>query len=189
MKKIILTLSLVIATLNLAAQNHLSFKGIPIKGSITEFCKQLESKGFSYLDKDNDWVFFSGTFTGKNATIAVKATGDRENVFSVTVAFESVEEWNALANTYDYYKELYTRKYGNPTYSNEYIPPHAKLNNMIIMSLHQALVEYVSTWEIAGGEIILSVEKGSGYKDGRVVILYSDSQNIKDKMENDLEEI
>ena len=34
MKKIILTLTLVLAAINLLAQEHLSFKGIPIEGSM-----------------------------------------------------------------------------------------------------------------------------------------------------------
>ena len=33
--------------------------------------------------------------------------------------FDPSGEWNALVNTYDYYKDLYTRKYGKPSISKE----------------------------------------------------------------------
>ena len=44
MKKIILTLTLVLAAINLLAQEHLSFKGIPIEGSMTDFCQKRKSE-------------------------------------------------------------------------------------------------------------------------------------------------
>ena len=40
-----------------------------------------------------------------------------KNVFAVVVLFEPSGEWNTLVNTYDYYKDLYTRKYGKPSIS------------------------------------------------------------------------
>lgn len=39
MKKIIFALMLLITIINMMAQEHLSFKGIPIEGSMTEFCQ------------------------------------------------------------------------------------------------------------------------------------------------------
>ena len=47
MRKFIFTLTMLLVTINLIAQEHLSFKGIPIEGSITEFCKKLEDKGLT----------------------------------------------------------------------------------------------------------------------------------------------
>lgn len=38
MKKIFITLAVFFAAVNMMAQEHLSFKGIPIEGSMTEFC-------------------------------------------------------------------------------------------------------------------------------------------------------
>lgn len=54
---------------------------------------------------------FSGDFTGRKATVGVTARGDGKNVFAVIVLFDSSGEWNTLVNTYDYYKDLYIRKY------------------------------------------------------------------------------
>ena len=47
MKKIFTILAMLFAVINIMAQEHLSFKGIPIEGSITTFCQKLKTKGFT----------------------------------------------------------------------------------------------------------------------------------------------
>lgn len=54
MRKFIFTLTMLFATVNLMAQEHLSFKGIPIEGSIKEFCKKLEAKGFTSMGSEKN---------------------------------------------------------------------------------------------------------------------------------------
>lgn len=50
MKKILASLAVFLAVINIMAQEHLSFKGIPIEGSMTEFCQKLKTKGFTGTD-------------------------------------------------------------------------------------------------------------------------------------------
>lgn len=189
MKKIILTLTLVLAAINLLAQEHLSFKGIPIEGSMTDFCQKLKAKGFTSIGSENNITLFSGDFTGRDATVGVTATDDGENVFAVVVIFDSILEWNTLVNTYDYYKDLYTRKYGKPTISKEKNPALSDSNTALMAEVHQGTVVYGSAWEVTGGDIQLSIEKSSGVYEGMVMIRYRDSQNIEAKIKNDLEDI
>ena len=51
MKKILITLTVLFAVIDIMAQEHLSFKGIPIEGSMTEFCQKLKSKGFTSIGR------------------------------------------------------------------------------------------------------------------------------------------
>lgn len=44
MKKFIATLTVLFIAINIMAQEHLTFKGIPIEGSMTEFCQKLKKK-------------------------------------------------------------------------------------------------------------------------------------------------
>ena len=119
MKKILITLTVLFAVIDIMAQEHLSFKGIPIEGSMTEFCQKLKSKGFTSIGRENNITLFSGDFTGRQATVGVTATDDGKNVFAVVVLFDPSGEWNTLVNTYDYYKDLYTRKYGCLLYTSD----------------------------------------------------------------------
>lgn len=181
---------MVIALTSYAQSNseHLSFKGIPIEGSMSEFCQKLKAKGFTSIGSENNLALFMGDFTGRNATIGVTAT-DGKSVFAVAVLFDPSGEWNTLVNTYSYYKDLYTRKYGKPTISKENNPAHSDSNTALMAEVHQGTVVWGSAWEVTGGDIELSIEKTSGFYEGMVVIRYRDSQNVETKIQKDLEDI
>lgn len=177
------------AVISLMAQEHLSFKGIPIEGSMTAFCQKLKAKGFTSIGGENNLTLFTGDFTGRNATVGVTATDDGKDVFAVVVLFDPSGEWNALVNTYDYYKDLYTRKYGKPSISKEKNPALSDSNTALMAEVHQGTVVYGSAWEVTGGDIQLSIEKSSGVYKGMVMIRYRDSQNVEAKIQNDLNDI
>ncbi len=52
MKKFIFTLIVLFVAINIMAQEHLSFKGIPIEGSMTGFCQKLKAKGFTSIGRE-----------------------------------------------------------------------------------------------------------------------------------------
>lgn len=189
MRKLVITFTMLFAVISLMAQEHLSFKGIPIEGSMTAFCQKLKAKGFTSIGSENNLTLFTGDFTGRNATVGVTATDDGKDVFAVVVLFDPSGEWNALINTYDYYKDLYTRKYGKPSISKEKNPALSDSNTALMAEVHQGTVVYGSAWEVTGGDIQLSIEKSSGVYKGMVMIRYRDSQNVEAKIQNDLNDI
>lgn len=189
MRKFFISLVMLFVAINIMAQEHLSFKGIPIEGSMTEFCQKLKTKGFTSIGRENNLTLFTGDFTGRNATVGVTATDDGKDVFAVVVLFDPSGEWNTLVNTYDYYKDLYTRKYGKPAISKEKNPAHSDSNTALMAEVHQGTVVYGSAWEVTGGDIQLSIEKSSGVYEGMVMIRYRDAQNIETKIQNDLNDI
>lgn len=189
MRKILITLTVLFAVIDIMAQEHLSFKGIPIGGNMTTFCQKLKAKGFTSIGQDNNVTFFTGDFTGRKATVCVGATDDGKDVFAVVVFLDSSDEWNTLVNTYNYYKDLYTRKYGEPTFSKENNPARSDSNTALMAEVHQGTVVYGSTWDVTGGDIQLSIDKSSGIYEGNVVIRYRNSQNVKIKIQKDLEDI
>lgn len=189
MRKFFITVALLIfVVINVMAQEHLSFKGIPIEGSMSEFCQRMKVKGFTQLGNEDNITLFQGDFTGRKATVGVGASDDGKTVFSVVVMFDESNEWNTLVNTYDHYKELYTRKYGEPSESKENNPSRSDSNTSRMIALDDGRVTYASAWEVTGGTIELSIEK-SGYLCGAVVIKYRDAQNVEAKIQKDLEEI
>lgn len=170
-------------------QEHLTFKGISIEGSLTSFCQKLKAKGFTQIGRDNNDMLLTGDFTGKTATVLVAATNDGKNVYGVTVLFDPSGEWNTLVNTYDYYKDLYTRKYGKSKVSKEYNPAYGDSNVLKMSEVQQGTITWESAWEVIGGRIELSIEKSGGVYKGMVVIRYRDSQNVDAKIKSDMEEI
>ncbi len=192
MKNLLSTLIAVCITVCSMAQtqDHLSFKGIPITGTMTSFCQQLKDKGFTqiYCD-DNNNTLFTGDFTGKTATVGVVATDDGKNVFGVLVFFDPSGEWNTLENTYDYYKDLYTRKYGEPKISKEKNPAYTDSNELKMAEVHQGTVVWGSAWETKGGTIEISIEKSIEDFEGIVVIVYRDTQNLEAIIQSDMDDI
>ena len=93
MRKFLITFTVLFAVINIMAQEHLSFKGNPIEGSMTAFCQKLKVKGFTSIGSYNNLTLFTGDFTGRNATVGVTATDDGKNVFAVVVLFDSSGEW------------------------------------------------------------------------------------------------
>lgn len=189
MKRAVFTIVVLFVALICSAQEHLTFKGIPIEGSMVSFCQKLKAKGYTQINRDNKITLFTGDFTGRSATIGVVAGDDGKNVFSVAVLFDASEEWNTLVSTYEYYKDLYTRKYGNPATSVENIPEYADSNTSKMLRLHEGEVTWASLWKVAGGEIEVYIDKASGVCQGQVMIRYRDSQNVEAKIKRDLEDI
>lgn len=189
MKRILLTLALSLIVVGAFAQEHLSFKGIPIEGSMSSFCKNLKSKGFTAMGSQNNIRIFTGDFTGIEATVGVISTDNGQDVFGVVVLFPASGEWNTLVNTYDYYKDLYIRKYGKPSISKEKNPSRSDSNTALMLEVYQGTVVYASAWEVAGGSIELTIDKTDGFCEGQVVIRYRDSQNAEAKLQQDLDDI
>lgn len=190
MKKVLLSFVVFLLTIvSCMAQKHLTFKGIPIEGSMSSFCQKLVAKGFAKVQGSDKTTMFTGDFTGRNATIGVTATDDGQNVFAVVVLFDTSKEWNVLVNTYDYYKGLYTRKYGEPKVFVEENPAGLDTNTSKMLQLYQGTVKWGSGWVVEGGEIEITIEKATEIYEGMVVIRYRDSQNVEQKILKDLEEI
>lgn len=189
MKKALFTFIAFFMAISCIAQEHLTFKGIPIEGSMTSFCQKLKAKGFTQIGSKKNTTLFTGDFTGRTATIGVGASDDGKNVFSVVVLFDASKEWSTLINTYSYYKDLYTRKYGETSACIEKNPSIDDSNISLMAELHQGTVTWGSAWEVTGGDIEITIEKTAGVYEGMVVIRYRDSQNVEQKIQRDLEDI
>lgn len=170
------------------AQEHLSFKGIPITGSMTTFCQKLKAKGFVQVRNDESVHWFKGDFTGRSATVGVVGADNGQEVYSIAVFFDESDSWNTLVNTYQHYKDLYMEKYGKPTLCVENNPSTQDSNIYQMHELSQGRVTYCCIFEAPGGLIQISIEKGA-YNEGHVMIKYQDEQNALSKRQRDLDEI
>lgn len=183
MRRLLITLILSLAVINIIAQEHLSFMGIPLDGSVTEFCKKLKAKGFTKIGHK---AIFSGYFTSRHATVYV--INDGKIVNGVVVAIDESSEWNTLVSTYDLYKDLYTQKYGEPFICQEYNPSRGESNILLMHELGKGSVTYESCWQVTGGLIVLSISKLS-HPNGTVIIKYMDVQNMETTLQKNLEDI
>ena len=98
-----------------AQSEHLTFKGIPIDGTLRQFTTQLVQKGFTKLSSENGQAVLKGDFAGyKDCYVLVSTIEQRDLVYMTGVMFPDLDQWGLLENNYQKLKEMLTKKYGKP---------------------------------------------------------------------------
>lgn len=90
-----------------SASSPLTFKGIPITGSLQAFGTELVKAGFR---KSLDGRTYSGDFAGYTGCKITPVGGD--TVQEVRVDFPVISDWDALEKAYDSLQASLTQKYG-----------------------------------------------------------------------------
>ena len=123
MKRLLTIAVLIFSFMFVMAQipnKHLTFKGIPITGTLENFAQKMEAKGFRKIDSDKTCVVFEGEFAGySECEIYVIKVPNRNIVHKVAVAFPKESLWANLEKEYNQFKDMLTNKYGDPALQSE----------------------------------------------------------------------
>ena len=174
------------------SQKHMKFQGIEIDGTVKSFVDKLVQKGYKYeISLDNNGAALSGTFTNKKAFLGVYANSNSV-VYCVLVYLSDCKEWKSLLNEYNYYKDLYTKKYGEPVSVTETYDFISNNNYVNILQLVNGKIEWKCWFETEDGEILLSI-RGKDNKleedSGCISIMYRDKSNFEKSKSRDIEDI
>ena len=120
MKHLIFICLLAVYGCSTMAQDHQTFKGIPINGTIADFTKKLESKGFVAAEADEAGnASWSGVFAGyENCAVSMLAIPNSDRIYGVKVTI-TVEMPLVFSEEYQKMKSMLTEKYGEPTTKTE----------------------------------------------------------------------
>jgi hypothetical protein len=191
MKTKILTLILSLTTMLTFAQTseHLSFKGVPIDGTLNEYVAKMKQSGFTMFHTENGVAMLKGDFASyKDCTVGVATLKGKDLVSKITVIFPTQESWSLLSSNYFNLKEMLTEKYGQPFESVEKFSSYEpKDDGSKMIQVHLDACKYVTTYETDKGSIQLSI-KGD-ISSAFVVLAYFDKINsdiIKAKAKDDL---
>ena len=182
MKKFFLVLSLLLSSVSLIAQTvseHLTFKGVPIDGTLNEYVKKMENAGFSYLGQEDGTAMLQGDFAGyKNCIIGVSTLKAVNVVSTIGVIFPFCEDWSSLESNYEGLKSMLTKKYGEPAEVKEEFQGRVqpRTNNDKIYELSMDRCTWFTTFETPKGTIQLSLQKGE-YMKYFVLLKYFDKIN------------
>lgn len=114
MKKLLISLMLLVGITATAQTEHLTFKGVPIDGTLTSFVSKMKQKGLSLLGTQDGTAVLKGDFAGyKSCTIAA-SQHESGIVNRVAVIFPEKDTWTELYGDYITIKNLLTQKYGEP---------------------------------------------------------------------------
>ena len=170
MKSIISSLLFALITITSFAQNksetagHLTFKGVPIDGTLYEFVSKMKKSGFSHVATEEGIAILEGDFAGfKGCTIGVVTLKPKDLVSKITVLFPESDTWSLLSNNYFHLKELLTEKYGEPSDVLEkfdtYSEPRDDSDKMYAVKFDNC--KYYTTYEAENGDIQLSIDHES----------------------------
>lgn len=150
-----------IAQVKSEASKHLSFKGIPIDGTLAEYVAKMEREGFIHKITKSGMALFEGEFASyKNCTIGVSTLQSKDLVSKVGVMFPDVETWSHLATNYYNLKDLLTEKYGKPSECIEKFQSPAKPedDDSKMYAVKFDRCKYQTTYVTEKGTIQLSIE-------------------------------
>ena len=164
MKKIIISLIFVLAATVSFAQTqsspHLSFKGVPIDGTLNEYVAKMKQNGFTHIGTEDGVAMLRGDFAGfKDCIVGVTTLKQKDLVSKITVIFPERDTWSFLSSNYFSLKEMLTEKYGKPSECVEkfdtYSQPKDDGSKMIQVKLDKC--KYYTIYETEKGSIELSI--------------------------------
>lgn len=199
MKKfLVFMLGMLLCTAALAQteSEHLTFKGIPIDGSVSSFVEKMEQKGFTYLTTvDDAAAVLKGSFAGyDNCEICVFPIKQKDLVYLVGVNFPSVNNWEALSTNYYYLKNMLTTKYGDPSACTETFDAYSQPEDdqMKMLYVETDKCKYISTYITPKGLISVVIQhiKDVDYQDYcNVSLLYRDHINYSKKQSQAIDDL
>jgi hypothetical protein len=179
-------------TLTLAqTSEHLSFKGVPIDGTLDEYVSKMKQNGFTHIQTEDGTALLSGEFAGyKDCIVGVSILKQQDLVYKIGVLFPEKDTWSRLSTNYFDLKQMLTEKYTKPTEVVEkfdtYSQPIDDGSKMTQVQLDRC--KYYSVWQTDKGEIQLSIDHNS-VTSCFVKLAYFDkinSDKIKSKAKDDL---
>lgn len=162
------------------AQQHLSFKGVPINGTLKEYTDAMVKAGFHYEGTQDGVSILSGDFAGyKNCIVGVSTLKNCDVVSRIAVLFPNKDTWSSVLNDYETLKSMLTQKYGYPSDSKEEFTDYiGKYDNYFVMTaIKEDKYEWHTTFSTELGNIELSIIEGTKYHTAAVRLSYYDKAN------------
>lgn len=179
MKRLLAFVATVVVSMTTFAQGHISFKGVPLDGTLKEYTKKMQEKGFEYLGTSPDGIaLLSGDFAGYKGCIVGVSTLDKVDVVSrIVVIFPECVNWGQLEGNYDNLKEMLSEKYGKPSQHKEsFQSSYVKDDSSKMHEVKMNRCDYISVFESEHGSIQLEIIATEGLQ-CHVRLAYYDKVN------------
>lgn len=161
---------------------HLTFKGVPLNGSLKRCVKALREKGFELVQRQETYAQLVGEFAGYTGCVLYAYTPERMPVvYQMGVVFDVRDEWSELYGDYKHLKSMLTQKYGKPKkcverFVNTPIYVNLRDDNDKMSEVCDNHCEYYAVFAEPKGEITLTIDDAS-YNTGCVKLFYRDKLN------------
>ena len=180
MKKITTLFACLLIAGTLFAQQHLSFKGVPINGTLQEYTNAMVKAGFHYEGTQDGLSLLTGDFAGyKNCIVGVSTLKNLDVVSYIAVLFPDKDTWTSVLSDYESLKSMLTEKYGTPSdYKEKFIGYVGDYDNGLVMhALKDGEYVWYTLFSTDLGNIELSIISGTKYNTAAVRLGYYDKAN------------
>jgi hypothetical protein len=139
---------------------HLTFKGVPIDGTLADYILKMKKSGFTHKGTKDGVAILEGDFASyKNCIVGVSTLKQKDLVSKIVVLFPDRETWSALSSNYFNLKELLTEKYGKPSKSVEEFQSYTPDDDgSKLTQVQLGACKYYTTYETEKGSIQLTIE-------------------------------
>ena len=170
--------------------SHLTFKGIPITGTLESFAQKMGAKGFRKIYSDKSFIEFEGEFAGySGCKIYAFKIPNRNIVHKVVVRFPEKSSWARLEEEYNQFKDMLTNKYGEPALQSETFKEgkSAVSDFSKMLLLKEGNCDYWAEWGVDNGVIKVDIYPIYDTDDGNIRLIYFDKINdaLADKAKED----
>lgn len=158
---------------------HLTFKGVPIDGTLNEYVSKMKQAGFTYIGTEDGTAVLQGDFAGfKGCTVGVSTLKSANKVNTIGVIFPEQDDWASLENNYKHLKSMLTEKYGKPSECVEEFQGYGtpQTDNVKMHKLRMDECTWYTTYTTPKGDIQLSIDNQSVMK-CYVLLRYFDKIN------------
>jgi len=191
MKKVLVTLVCLLMMGGMMAQEeHLSFKGVPIDGTLKQYTAAMVKAGFTSEGTQDGLSILSGDFAGfKGCILGVATQKNCDVVNRIVVIFPEKDTWSALMGDYEHLKDLLTEKYGEPSENMESFTGYVHSDNSKIYAVNNGEIEWYTIFSTDLGDIELTLV-GVGYgSEASVRLTYWDAKNSATVRQNALDDL
>ena len=191
MKKLLISLFVILYTTIGQAQEHLTFKGVPIDGTLDTYVANMKKAGFTFIGEDDGIALLRGDFAGyRNCTIGVVTLKSIDIVNRISVLFDSHQDWNNIYVNYSSLKEMLTTKYGKYADCVEKFEGYSEPrdDNVKMHELTMDRCKFYTIWETDKGSIELEIIKGN-LGGGMVRLTYWDNINTMSVQEKAMDDL
>ena len=189
-KHLVLFIACLVFAGNLFAQQHLSFKGVPINGTLKEYTNAMVNAGFHYEETKDGVSILTGDFAGyKGCSIRVSTLKNCDVVSYITVTFSSSMVWSSVLNDYNTLKAMLTEKYGSPSDTKENLPAVENPdydNHTVMRELREGKYAWYTSFSSDLGDIVLSIVDDYGMAVRLRYIDKANSEKVRNAAMDDL---
>lgn len=174
----------------MAQEEHLSFKGVPINGTLKQYTAAMVKAGFKSEGTQDGLSLLSGDFAGfKGCIVGVSTLTNCDVVNRIAVLFPEKDTWSALMGDYEHLKDLLTEKYGEPDQVSERFTRNVYSDNARIYAVNEGEIEWYAVFSTDLGDIELTLVGGSYSAKARVRLTYWDAKNSSTVRQNALDDL